>query len=53
MPEFCANAKRELWKSYLCLNVAKEDDVLGKFDGGEYFSFRGAEGNDLLLLTAA
>ena len=45
------NCGGELWKSYLCENVAKEYDVLSGLDGGVDFGFSRAEGDDFLFLT--
>ena len=45
------NCWGELWKSYLCENVAEEYDVLSGFDGGVDFGFCRAEGDDFLFLT--
>ena len=35
------NCGGELWESYLCENVAEEDDVLSRLDSGVDFGFGG------------
>ena len=42
----------KLWESYLCENVAEEDDVLGGLDSGVDFGFSRTEGDYFLFLTA-